>query len=64
MKINALYLTVFTAYKIDHLINETGMIRKNDIKNAVKAYTLTALSSLNYNYFCSLATVCIPNSAS
>ncbi|MBB6543835.1 hypothetical protein [Thalassotalea piscium] len=25
MKINALYLTVFTAYKIDHLINETGI---------------------------------------
>ncbi|GAA5130943.1 methyl-accepting chemotaxis protein [Thalassotalea piscium] len=26
MKINALYLTVFTAYKIDHLINEIGII--------------------------------------
>ncbi|MBB6542346.1 hypothetical protein HNQ55_000833 [Thalassotalea piscium] len=25
MKINALYLAVFTAYKIDHLINETGI---------------------------------------
>ncbi|GAA5132488.1 hypothetical protein GCM10025767_06090 [Thalassotalea piscium] len=25
MKINALCLTVFTAYKIDHLINETGI---------------------------------------
>ncbi|MBB6543503.1 hypothetical protein HNQ55_002024 [Thalassotalea piscium] len=25
MKINALYLTVFTAYKIDHLFNETGI---------------------------------------
>ncbi len=25
MKINALYLTVFTAYKIGHLINETGI---------------------------------------
>ncbi|GAA5143169.1 hypothetical protein [Thalassotalea piscium] len=27
MKINVLYLTVFTAYKIDHLINETGITR-------------------------------------
>ncbi|MBB6542248.1 hypothetical protein [Thalassotalea piscium] len=26
MKINALYLAVFTAYKINHLINETGII--------------------------------------
>ncbi|GAA5140664.1 hypothetical protein [Thalassotalea piscium] len=25
MKINALYLIVFTAYKIDHLINEIGI---------------------------------------
>ncbi|GAA5136730.1 hypothetical protein [Thalassotalea piscium] len=28
MKINALYLTVFTAYKIDHLFNETGITFK------------------------------------
>ncbi|MBB6543876.1 hypothetical protein [Thalassotalea piscium] len=28
MKINTLYLTVFTVYKIEHLINETG-ISKN-----------------------------------
>ncbi|GAA5131729.1 hypothetical protein [Thalassotalea piscium] len=26
MKINTLYLTVFTAYKINHLINETAII--------------------------------------
>ncbi|MBB6542973.1 hypothetical protein [Thalassotalea piscium] len=26
MKINALYLTVFTAYKIDHLFSEAGII--------------------------------------
>ncbi|GAA5141870.1 hypothetical protein [Thalassotalea piscium] len=25
MKINTLVLTVFTAYKVDHLINETGI---------------------------------------
>ncbi|MBB6542825.1 hypothetical protein [Thalassotalea piscium] len=25
MKIKALYLTIFTAYKIDHLTNETGI---------------------------------------
>ncbi|GAA5136895.1 hypothetical protein GCM10025767_16880 [Thalassotalea piscium] len=35
MKINALHLTVFTAYKIDHLINETGItsVRVNGFHN-------------------------------
>ncbi|GAA5130695.1 hypothetical protein GCM10025767_02050 [Thalassotalea piscium] len=29
IKINALYLTVFPVYKIDHLINETGITFTN-----------------------------------
>lgn len=28
IKVNALYLAVFPAYKIDHLINETGITKK------------------------------------
>ncbi|GAA5140584.1 hypothetical protein [Thalassotalea piscium] len=37
MKINALYLTVFTAYKIDHLFNETGINTKQTVaKTTVK----------------------------
>ncbi|GAA5134485.1 hypothetical protein GCM10025767_10830 [Thalassotalea piscium] len=51
MKINALYLTVFTAYKIDHLINETGIIHTlnlGDIHINLYAYMLICLYA---NYF-------------
>ncbi|GAA5134897.1 hypothetical protein GCM10025767_11790 [Thalassotalea piscium] len=67
MKINALYLTVFTAYKIDHIFNETGIIKINalyltvftayKIDHLLNETGITCVISLLYkvNYFCSIS---------